>query len=76
MKRKDKEIWGARERICAICKKPIYVPDAEAWVFKTGYSESRKTYYCSWHCMREAERQKDGKKRLHSKTMPGMRETV
>ena len=76
MTRKDKEIWGARERTCAMCKKRIYVPDAEAWVFKVGYSESKKTYYCSWGCMRKAERQKDAKRRLHSKEMQGMRENV
>ena len=39
---------------CPICKKPFYILDLRAWVYKHRDAHSRMRYYCSWHCLQES----------------------
>lgn len=56
---KKKEVMlTAGKKLCPICGKVFYVHDAEAWVYKAGNSWSKRTYFCSWGCMRKAEEKK------------------
>ena len=42
-------------RICAVCGKEILL--THGWTYKRKGSRDRRTiHYCSWACMREAER--------------------
>lgn len=42
-------------RTCAICGKEIIL--TPGWIYKRTASRNRRTiHYCSWACMREAER--------------------
>ena len=61
MSKKDRKesLLTAGEKKCAMCGKVFYVHDAEVYVYKTGFKDSRKTYFCGWGCMRKAERMKD-----------------
>lgn len=43
---------------CPECKRVFYVPLVDQWAYKRLWSTSSYTYYCSWHCLRAAERKK------------------
>ena len=45
------------ERRCPICKRK-FIPTNE-WVYKT-----KTVLYCSWHCLRAAQRAKEGTSQL------------
>lgn len=68
-KRDRKEsLLTAGEKLCPICGKVFYVHDAEVWAYKAGYSWSKRTYFCSWGCMRKAEEKKKGRQQHETKT--------
>ena len=52
------------ERKCKVCGKKIYLPVPEMWAYKTEKLKGGRTfhYFCSWKCLREAERKKRPKK--------------
>lgn len=50
---------------CAICGKSVYVPCPDLWTYKRVFREGDNSYYkwfCSYHCVREYDREKDRKK--------------
>lgn len=49
-------IQRTNDRECCVCGKMIYNV-SEEWAYKSGLRDSKPTmWFCSWHCMREAER--------------------
>ena len=73
-KRDRKEsLLTAGEKVCAMCGKVFYVHDAEVYAYKKGYAGYRTTYFCSWGCMRKAEKEKDEYKKAHMRNYPKKR---
>ena len=51
------------ERKCKNCGKKIYILYPNQWVYKTDKHKGLSwDWYCSWHCMREAEKKRKPKK--------------
>ena len=48
-----------KEKKCVICKKGIIA--GQDWVYKTGSSHNLQ-YFCSWHCLRDYEKNWSKKK--------------
>ena len=51
------------ERKCKNCGKKISILYPNQWVYKTEKHKGLSwDWYCSWHCMREAEKKRKPKK--------------
>jgi len=48
------EFFEGKEIECPICKK-IFIRLSSNWVYKIG-SGTHQKYFCSWKCMRKAEK--------------------
>ena len=44
-------------RTCAVCEKSFIVHPGAGWLYKTK-TNSKTTWYCSYKCMRQAEKQR------------------
>lgn len=51
-------------KICPICGKKFLIYDVHTWAYKAGFNSDtsshkagwQKYFYCSWHCLRKAEK--------------------
>ena len=61
-KEKDADVssmFTYRERYCGNCGKEFMITGSE-WVYKD-WRKNSLVYYCSWKCLREAEKKKETK---------------
>lgn len=62
-------------RTCPQCGKRFYVSELGAWAYKrylpgtaaSNYGKNQRVWFCSWHCVREFDRETEGK-RKHRRT--------
>ena len=60
---------------CPVCGKVFTPPVPDAWAYKMyTYAKKGRVYYCSWGCLRAAE--KSGERRVHKQQATGPRVTL
>lgn len=55
---------GYSRRTCPNCGRVFWRDIASDWAYKLRTDEKPPRYFCSWTCMRQAEKQKDARRRL------------
>ena len=57
---------GGVYKTCPVCGKVFFVQEAEKWAYyRWGYTPTRakyKVHICSWHCLRQWDRENQPKK--------------
>ncbi len=64
--KQERERWSEEE--CPICKKIFVVPDSGIYAYKIQHHKKgiqRWTYYCSWKCLRIAQKQHEEHMKTH-----------
>jgi len=66
--RKSYDAFEAREKICPVCGKRFYPPDAAAWVYKRRDEFNISTYICGWGCLNKYDSEEVNHGRKKRKT--------